>query len=502
MSDGCRDLAQAVKPLLQGRNLGISLGQQRILDGVDLDLYAGDVVLLRGANGCGKTTLLNLLTGHLQPDSGSLSLHSAGFDMCWHFPRSPLHQWHPRKSFNAGVLARHGIARVWQDLRLFNNLTIMDNVAVALAGQRGAGPGAAMFRRGLLRQQNSLSEDAAKLLLTQTGIAHLLHASAGEVSLGQAKRTAIARALAGQAPVLFLDEPLAGLDRSGCEAVAQLLRELLERRRITLLMIEHPCNADFLRPLVRTFWTLDQGKLSVEPATAAHQAPVDETPMMSALHKQLAQRGLSALRHCSLAGGGRLTVFGSRPSQGCPLFEIIDLRVNRGKRAVAGTDLEPFSLSLHEGETALLEAPNGWGKTTLLEAIAGVLPVQAGRITLHRSRLKHATAWQRAAAGLGFLQSRNQVFPALSVRETLQLSHQQSVPDLLASIADRTTNALSGGERQLLALVSQLGNPRFNVRLLDEPFSALDDDNMRAVMARLWPTHGANLIAVPSQHHR
>ncbi len=497
MSRACPDLAQEGQPLLRGRNLGISLGQQRILDHVDIDLYAGDVVLLRGANGCGKTTLLNVLAGHLQPDRGTLSLNLPGLHACWQFSPSPGRTLRHERPFNASVMARHGIARVWQDLRLFSNLTLIDNVAVALAKPRSTELVEALCRRRLLRKPQRCAENAATGMLAQTGVAHLGHVKAAQVSLGQAKRAALARALAGQSPVLFLDEPLAGLDQAGCHAVTELLQALISTRQITLVMIEHPCNAHFLQPLVRCFWTLDKGRVHVAQAAQTESSGSGTMPM---LEKHLAHRGVHRLRQWPLPAGGRLTVFGDAPPTGPPLLQMSNVCVRHSGCMVTGVT-PPFSLALHEGETALLEAPNGWGKTTLLEAIAGVRPIQDGQMMLNGVRLTHVSAWARAAAGLGFLQSRNHVFPSLSVRETLQLSSQSRVPDLLHRVEDRMAAALSGGERQLLALSCTLGNPMFGVRLLDEPFSALDDANMARVMAESWPIHGANLVAVPSSHH-
>src|ERR1039458_8271762 len=136
------------RTVLSLRDLRKSFGGQIVLDGISAELHEGEVVLLRGDNGSGKTTLLNILSGNLEPDAGGINLQANGRAEHFQFPRRWWQEINPVDHFTPERVAREGVGRTWQDVRLFNKLTLIDNIAVASPRQTGESPFNLMrFRR-------------------------------------------------------------------------------------------------------------------------------------------------------------------------------------------------------------------------------------------------------------------------------------------------------------------------------------------------------------------
>jgi ABC-type multidrug transport system ATPase subunit len=183
------------------------------------------------------------------------------------------------------------------------------------------------------------------------------------------------------------------------------------------------------------------------------------------------------------------------------VLKVSNLVVQLGKRVVIGMpeesgNLRGFNLTLRKGEVALLRAPNGWGKTTLLRALAGLYPIVRGSIKLEGVELRALAPWKRAQLGLVTLQAQSLSFPALTVRETLRLCHIKNVCPRIEALLDREVADLSGGEKQMLSIWCALGGVK-PVALLDEPFSALDDSGHKQLEILLSQRSGATLIALP-----
>lgn len=231
---------------LKAQGLSIAFGGQQVLRGVDLDLSGGQIALLRGPNGCGKTTLLNLLSGFLKPDAGTASFkfNGANVNILNETPDS---------------LARLGLARLWQDIRLFPTMTALENVLAASPHTIGINPIRALFAPGKVKRQEREFRTQAIAWLDMLGMADRCGSSGDKLSVGQSKRVAIARILQTGAKVLLLDEPLAGLDRESAEKLVHDLNRVADTTRKAMLVVEH--NHDAITPVCDLRYTLEEGVL-------------------------------------------------------------------------------------------------------------------------------------------------------------------------------------------------------------------------------------------------
>ena len=239
-----------VAPLrMKARGLSIAFGGHQVLIDVDIDLAEGQIALLRGINGCGKTTLLNILSGFINPDTGSVLLESNGNQI------DILHRSPDR-------VARLGIARLWQDIRLFPSMTVMENVLVASPHTIGLNPLMVLVAAGKMRRQELEFREKAFAWLDLLGMAERADSSGDKLSVGQSKRVAIARMLQTGAQILLLDEPLAGLDFESAEKLVYDLNRLANITRKAMLIVEH--NHETIAPACNICFTLEGGHMRRE----------------------------------------------------------------------------------------------------------------------------------------------------------------------------------------------------------------------------------------------
>jgi ABC-type branched-subunit amino acid transport system ATPase component len=493
--------------LLQIERLNKSFGGQPVLRNASVTLNRGEVVLLRGENGSGKTTLLNMLTGHLIPDRGSICLSTTETSVAFHFPQPCWQALNPFDGFCPEGLARLGLSRTWQDPRLFPTETLQDNVAIAMPNQLGEQPQWAIFQPQKVQHQEHRNLQRARMRLAQLGLQGRETSSADRISLGQSKRVMMARTLQTGAQILFLDEPLAGLDRVGMDEIVLILRHLVQEENLTLVIVEHLFNIQRILELATTVWTLKDGEIKVEAPSAVGKELAQAGGGIEEWLNQLQGKDTErSLLHLSLTGNARLSILRSQCNpagtsnfpapESPPVLEVENLLVSRGQREVLGT-AEGLSFCLKRGDLAVLQAPNGWGKTTLLEAIAGLIPIRQGTIRFNGGIIHHCPPWERAKLGMAFLQSRHNMFPDLTVREVLRLSHVSDPPQGVERFADRRLTDLSGGERQRVLLACL--NQRATLYLYDEPFLALDASGLQAVWQQIQPQPDrVCLIVVPS----
>jgi ABC-type branched-subunit amino acid transport system ATPase component len=494
--------------LIRVKDLHKSFDGQVVLDGVNLKLLEGEVVLLRGENGSGKTTLLNILTGNLEPDSGEIALSVNARPECFSFPRRWWQEINPWDHFTPERVAVENVGRTWQDIRLFSSQTLLDNLNVANPAQTGERPGRALIQRRRWRDEERRNRTKASGLLRSLGLADRDESSADMISLGQSKRVSVARAVSAGGKVLFLDEPLAGLDNEGAALMQRYMSDFAKEHGVTMVIVEHVWNAHHILGVATAVWTLRDGKVVVEPLDPAHRKMVEDEQGVSSEYLRRFVSCMHRVAFEELPRGASLSFYriAAGPASGERLLEVADLVVSRGHRPVIGDDgylsgvRTKLAFSLREGELAILQAPNGWGKTTLYEALAGIIPVSDGLVRLLGRDITGSPIWERARAGLCLLRADCRAFPSLTVEETFALSDRSAVPAALEPLRGQELRQLSGGERQVINM-DLVKAMRRHVYLLDEPFSALDvrhiAETFEAISELISRPQTAVLLAVP-----
>ncbi len=496
--------------LLNASGIGISFGGQSVLNNVDITLKSGEVVLLRGDNGSGKTTLLNILTGNLSPSVGQIVFHNGTFFDKFVFPKPWWHSLNPIDHFAPEHIAKRKIGRSWQDVRLFNSQTLQDNIAVATPNQIGENPFWSLFTPRRVIRHETLNRQHADEMLVSLGLGDRALSTADKISFGQSKRVAIAQAVNAGARILFLDEPLAGLDENGRNDIIDLLDHLSIRHNLCIVIVEHFLNIPHILPIIDRVLQLEEGVIveqSVENVRneTNHQVGNQFIAYCKSKYPEHKEENIF------LPGGARLIKLipcsdeKLQSTAEWPLLLLDKLIVNRGKRNVIGWQMDdvPFvtgvSFTLNKGEVSILMAPNGWGKTTLLNAIAGITPITNGQVFINGADVSHMDAWRRRKLGQVYLQTRNQHFNNLKVSGVLKLSGVSPVPFELKGFANKQVGDLSGGEKQRVALSCILDTQDKAVILLDEPFSALDSEMTKYTWDKISgfiPDHGI-LLAIP-----
>jgi branched-chain amino acid transport system ATP-binding protein len=231
-------------PLLEAHALSKSFGGVRALAEVSLAIERGAIYGLIGPNGAGKTTLFNLLTGLYRPDHGKFLVDGA--DVTGRKPH---------------VIVEAGVARTFQNIRLFAHMTAIENVMVGRHLRTHAGALGAVLRGAGTRAEEEGIRRRARELLDYVGVSRHAHAQAKNLSYGDQRRLEIARALATDPKLLALDEPAAGMNATETAA----LRGLLEQIRadgVTILLIEH--DVKLVMGLCDRVAVLDYGKKIAE----------------------------------------------------------------------------------------------------------------------------------------------------------------------------------------------------------------------------------------------
>jgi len=364
-----------------------------------------------------------------------------------------------------------------------------------------------LFRNRVVREFEKTNEHECKELLAKIGLKGRENSSADRISLGQTKRVAIARTIRAGARIIFLDEPLSGLDADGIGEAMTLLTSLAQRERITLVIVEHIFNIPRILKLAQTVWTLRDGKIQIETAHRVSQEA--STGFDSVAHKLLDQfSGSDGRIHKQKFNGGgeliRITNLATNQNQ-TPILDVRSMVVRRNHRLVLGQQTQEdtvngLSFTLSQGDVAILCAPNGWGKTTLFEALSGIIPTAHGQVLIRGMDTLRLATWNRARLGLRLISARDNMFPNLSVADFLALRRVTAPQVDRFPGPRRLIGELSGGERKQLAL-SDLSTPGSLV-MLDEPFLGLDSEAVTATCKRLdhfiKNLSGTLLIALPA----
>jgi len=203
-------------------DLSINFGGLRAVDGVSLGVETGRVHGLIGPNGAGKTTIFNCITGYYRPSRGTIR-----------FRDRDVTRLRPDQ------IARLGIARTFQNVQLFRSMSAFDNVLVARHSHMRTGVLAEGLGLPFVGRQERQVREKAGELLELLGLAAIQRQPAGNLPLGTQKRVELARALALEPSLLLLDEPASGLNSAETEAFAEILLQVRDRFKLTILLVEH-----------------------------------------------------------------------------------------------------------------------------------------------------------------------------------------------------------------------------------------------------------------------
>ena len=243
-------------PILQVRGLSKSFRGLRALEAYQLDLHARSIHGVIGPNGAGKTTLFHVLSGFLRPSAGTVVFD--GLDITG----SP-----------AWKVARLGIGRTFQNIRLFNDLSVVDNVKVAVQRQwRHSLSATLLSTRGFRRREREI-DAAAMALLERVGLAARRDSLARSLAYGDQRRLEIARAVATNPRVLLLDEPNAGMNPIETQDLLSLIRRLRDELGITIVLVAH--DIPLVMNLCDRIQVLNYGRLIAEGDPAAVRANPD-----------------------------------------------------------------------------------------------------------------------------------------------------------------------------------------------------------------------------------
>ena len=210
------------KPILDVRELGIDFGGLTAVDDFTLTIGRTEIAGLIGPNGAGKTTVFNLLTSVYQPTRGSILINGM-----------------PTAGKSTHQVSRMGIARTFQNIRLYNDMSVIDNVKVGMHNSVRENLLAAVTHGFGYRKAERQAEATALEMLDFFGMADLAHAQAGSLPYGAQRRLEIVRALASGPLLLLLDEPAAGMNPSETAELTETIRRIRDEFNIAVLLIEH-----------------------------------------------------------------------------------------------------------------------------------------------------------------------------------------------------------------------------------------------------------------------
>ena len=435
------DPAQLGEEIFRTESVTKRFGALTAVDAVSVSVRKGELRSVIGPNGAGKTTFFNVLTGNLPGDSGKVFFKGAEIT-----------------GLEPHQIANHGIARSFQILSIFKDLTVFENIRVAVQSKTP-------YRFSLLATTDELEaiNREAERILDQVGLRPLRDQIAVNVSHGDQRLLEIGITLAMQPELLMLDEPLAGLAATERVKIANLIRGLAGEH--TVILIDH--DIDQILTISDRITVLHQGKIIAEGSPDEIKA----NPLV-----QEAYIGGFDRKH--------LVSYPPQRRADTPLLEVERINTFYGKSHI----LHDVSLTIYPGELVCLLGRNGAGKTTTLHSIIGLTPPLRGDIRFGEMAIARLQAEQIARQGIMLVPQGRRIFPNLTVQENLQIALMQAgrnghpvvwTPDKvyellpkLGELRNRRGEQMSGGELQMLAIGRALmGNGK--LLMLDEPFEGL-----------------------------
>ncbi|WP_207696763.1 branched-chain amino acid transport system ATP-binding protein [Enterococcus sp. DIV0212c] len=236
-------------PLLNVSNLTKNFGGLAAVSNVNLTLETNELIGLIGPNGAGKTTLFNLLTGVYEPSEGTVTLDIMGTE-------------HTLNGMKPYKIADMGLSRTFQNIRLFKDLTVMDNVLIAMNSKNKESIISSILRLPAFYKKEAEMEKKVFELLAIFGLEDKAQNLAKNLPYGEQRRLEIVRALATQPKVLFLDEPAAGMNPQETAELTELIRKIQKEFQITIVLIEH--DMSLVMDVCQRIYVLEYGRVIAE----------------------------------------------------------------------------------------------------------------------------------------------------------------------------------------------------------------------------------------------
>ena len=460
-----RALLDPAKPILTVGKLDKRFGSLVVAQDINLEVYPFRLHSLIGPNGAGKTTFFNMLTGILAADAGIIVFD--GHEIT----RLPMHR-----------RIRLGLARSFQILSVFPNLTAFENVRVAVQAKDPR-------QRGLWRDAYAYDDLNARTwsLLAAVGLEDRAADLCANLGHGRRRLLEIAVSLATDARLLLLDEPLAGLAEADRQVVGALIRKLADSHAV--LLIEH--DIDRVLALSDRITVLHQGRVIADGAPAEVAANPDVIAAYMGAERIVTPPAPTDSERAQHQAAKPL------------------LMIDRLSAGYSGsTVLEDLSLIVHEGEAVALLGRNGVGKTTTLKAITGTVRASAGSIRFAGREIANGRSFEINRLGLSLVPEGRRLFPNLTVLDNLRIALRDGGASLdevfalfpkLKVLQRSKAESLSGGERQMLAIARALVVPA-KLILLDEPFEGLAPAIVKEVMDALAKLRGKVAMVIVEHH--
>ncbi len=440
------------------------------LSRVNLAIEDGEILSVIGPNGAGKTTLFNLVTGIFQPSAGRIRFQGLEVLHSGEVLGLPL-PFGIRRKRSVHEVTRLGIARTFQNIRLFPEMTALENVMVGVDAHSRTTLAATLLGTRSYRRELEESRQRGLELLEFVGILRYAGELSRNLAYGDQRRVEIARALGTRPRLLLLDEPAAGMNPSEERVLMQLIQKVRDSG-VTVLLIEHDMKV--VMGISDRIAVLDFGVKIAEGSAREVQTNPD-------VIKAYLGSGGTEVKSKPAA-----TVSSAQSAPAKPLLDVTDLRVNYGViEAVKGV-----SLRVQDGEIVALIGSNGAGKSTILKTISGLQSPRRGSISFEGRAIQGAQPHRTVRLGIGHAPEGRRILSRMSVRENLQLAYREAsgrgqrtgerealdrMYDLFPVLRERgseLSGALSGGQQQMLAIGRALiAEPR--LLMLDEPSMGL-----------------------------
>lgn len=419
----------SVEPLLSLKNIKVTFGGVRALKGVSFEVNPGEVHCLAGENGCGKSTLIKVITGVYKPQEGAE----------FFFDGKAISAMTPTLAQSLGIQV------IWQDLALFGEMTVAENIGFqyALKGKYGL-----VDKRAI--------EDAARKALSRLGVSIDIHLPLKELPIAQRQIVAIARALVGEARLVFMDEPTASLTQSETDYLIDIVRNL-SASGVAVVFVSHRL-AEVLEISDRMTVLRDGALVGVFPVEGMTQSRVTEL------------------------------MTGRNFDSSVVAADHDDAQVVLSVRGLTrAAEFEDISFDLRRGETLGITGLLGAGRTELALTLFGMHRPQAGEIAIEGKTVKFGSNRDAIRAGVGYLSED---------RLSLGLNQPQSIADnLVMASLDRL---LSGGmispakkasvvSHWISALGVKIGTP-------DDPIRTLSGGNQQRVAIAKWLAIGPKIL--------